>query len=374
MRSKKKVYNLWTLLVVVAMLVSGCSSSEPDCTKPENFCVGLVTDLGEIDDNSFNQLAWEGLKQAESDLGAYVQYIETVDLDDFDKNIDSFANAGYDVIVTVGFGQKQVTTDAAMKYSTIKFIGVEQTQNPDKSLPRNLTGLIFPEDQAGFLAGALAAQMTESNKIGAVCGPPWLPSAMGYCEGFRAGAAYIDPDLQVSIAYNNNIGFNDSPFDPLWDEITANALINNDVDVIFGAAGYEENAAVTAAAQRGVYAIGVNTDQYLTLREARAILLSSAIKLITTGVFDLIKAARDGNFPGGNWMGQIGYAPYHDLDSQIPAEVKAEMVQIQEGLADGSIETELLPSETEPAPSETEPVPSETEVVPLETETVPSEP
>ena len=101
---------------------------------------------------------------------------------------------------------------------------------------------------------------------------------------------------------------------------------------------------MTAAAKRNVYAIGVNTDQYLTIRDSRAILLSSAIKLVSPGVYDLIKAAREGNFPGGNFLGQVGYAPYHDLDRIIPPAVKTKMKEIQNGLADGSIETNILPS------------------------------
>jgi basic membrane protein A len=369
MISNKKIYCVWVLMIAAAMLIPACSPSDPDCNKPENFCVGLVTAVGRIDDKSFNQLAWDGLKQAEHDLGASVQYIETVDSRDFDKNISSFADAGYDVIVTVGFGQKQATMDAAIKYSKISFIGIEQDQSSDESLPGNLTGLIFPEDQAGFLAGALAAQMSESSKIGAICGPTWFAPALGYGEGFKAGAAYIDPDMEVDVVYHNDIGFHDSLFDPEWDAVAADSLIDKGVDVVFGAGGDEKNGAVTAAAQRGVYAIGVNTDQYLTLREARGVLLSSAVKLVTSGVFDLIRTAKDGKFPGGNWIGEVTYAPYHDLDSQVPAEVKAEMAQIQKGLADGSIETEMLPSETPESlePADTSELPEPTESLePLE--------
>ncbi len=344
MTSIKRDFVTWSLLVVAMILITGCSPSEPDCAKPENFCVGLVTDVGKINDKAFNQLTWEGIQQAEHGMGAHVQYIETVDARDFDKNIASFANAGYDVIVTVGSGQRTVTTNAAVKYPEINFIGVDQFQNPGKSAPHNLTGLIFPEEQAGFLAGALAAQMTKSGKIGAVCGPDTFPPAWRYGEGFKAGAAYIDPLVEVTVIYHNDIGFNDSLFDPEWDAATANSIIDEGADIIFGASGYEENGAVTAAAKRDIYAIGVNIDQYPILREAQDVLLSSVIKLVASGVFDLIKIAREGNFPGGNFQGQSGYAPYHELDSEVPPEVKASMAEIQKGLADGSIETEVLPS------------------------------
>jgi basic membrane protein A and related proteins len=344
MKSLKKKLAIAASLIVAVVLIAGCSPSEPDCAEPEIFCIGLVTDVGRVDDKAFNQLAWDGIEQAEHDLAAHAEYIETVDSRDFDKNIASFANAGYDVIVTVGSGQREVTTDAAVKYPEINFIGVDQFLNMDKSTPRNLTGLIFPEDQAGFLAGALAAQMTRTGKIGAVCGPDTFPPAWRYGEGFRAGAEYIDPLVEVQVVYHNDIGFNDSLFDPEWDAATANSLIDGEVDVIFGASGYDENGTVTAAAQRGIYAIGVNIDQYPILREAQDALLSSAIKLVASGVFDLIKTAREGNFPGGNFQGQSGYAPFHNLDSEVSPEVKATMDEIQTGLADGSIETEVLPS------------------------------
>jgi basic membrane protein A len=350
---KKKTSALWAFLILAAILISGCGSSDPDCLSPEKFCVGVVTSVGKIDDKALNELTWEGVKQAERDLGAYVQYIESANSRDYEKNIATFANANYDVIITVGYGQKQVTQNAASKYSSIDFIGVDQPQDPDKFLPKNLTGLNFPEDQAGFLAGALAAQMTETGKIGAVCGPDWFEPATLYGEGFKAGAAYIDPAVEVTVVYHTDGGFNASPFDPEWDAVTANTIIDGGADVIFGAGGDEKNGAVTAAAERKVYAIGVNTDQYLTIREAREVLLSSAIKLVAPGVFSLIEAAKNGEFPGGSFMGQVGYAPFHDLDSKVPNKVKASMKEIQIGLIDGSISVDVLQPTPEPTPEST---------------------
>jgi basic membrane protein A len=120
-------------------------------------------------------------------------------------------------------------------------------------------------------------------------------------------------------------------------------MIDKGVDVVFGAGGKTGNGAVTAAAQKGVYAIGVDSDQYYTLPEAQKMLLSSAMKLITPGVFDLVKMAKDGKFPSGNYFGTAGYAPFHDLDSKVPAEVKTKMESIAKGLIDGSIKTNVPP-------------------------------
>ena len=111
------------------MLLPACAPAAADCKSADVFCVGVVTDVGKIDDKSFNQSAWEGVKQAEKDLGAKVQYIETTDAKDYDKNIATFADAGYDVIVTVGFALGEATAKAAAAYPNTKFIGVDQFQD-----------------------------------------------------------------------------------------------------------------------------------------------------------------------------------------------------------------------------------------------------
>ena len=121
-------------------------------------------------------------------------------------------------------------------------------------------------------------------------------------------------------------------------------MMDQGADAIFGCGGITGNGAITAAAQAGAYAIGVDTDQYLTLPEAAPRMLSSALKLETPGVFELIKLAKDGQFPTGNYLGDAGYAPYHDLDSEVPAEVKSAMEAINKGLQDGSIKTDVAPA------------------------------
>jgi basic membrane protein A len=314
--------------------------------------VGLVTDVGKINDKSFNQSAWEGVQNAEKDLGAVVQYIETADAKDYDKNIATFADEGYDVIVTVGFGMGEATVKAAGLYPNIKFVGVDQFQawqfDEDKAndVP-NVAGLGFPEDNAGFLVGALAAMMSKTNHIGAVCGTDAVPPVWRFGEGYKAGAAYADgmkgTTTTVDVVYHSDVGFDKTFVDPEWGAQTAKSMMDQGADAIFGCGGITGNGAITAAAQAGAYAIGVDTDQYLTLPEAAPRMLSSAMKLITPGVFDLVKAAKDGTFVNGNVTGTAGYAPFHDLDGDVPADVKAEMEKINTGLLDGSIKTNVPP-------------------------------
>jgi len=350
----KKLYVVVAVLVVAAMLMPACTPTAPDCTQPDVFCVGMVTDVGKIDDKSFNQSAWEGLQQAKSDgVADWVQYIETTDAKDYDKNIATFADAGYDAIVTVGFALGTATATAAVAYPDIYFIGVDQFQewpfDADTSNDiANLAGLNFPEDQAGFLVGALAAMMSETGKIGSVCATDAVPPVWRFGEGFRAGAAYIDPNVEVFVVYHSDVGFDKTFTDPEWAAATADSMIANGADVIFGAGGKTGNGAVTQAAQAGVYAIGVDTDQYYTLPEAAPMMLSSALKLITPGVADLIAQAKDAQagtaaFPAGNYAGLAGYAPYHDLEDVVPDEVKTRMEEIQTMLQSGELTTGVAP-------------------------------
>jgi basic membrane protein A len=340
----KKLYVLLVALMVAAMILPACAPAQADCTDEATFCVGLVTDVGKINDKSFNQSAWEGVQRAEKELGAKVQYIETADAKDYDKNIATFADEGYDVIVTVGFGMGEATAKAAGTYPNVKFVGVDQFQAAETP---GVVGLNFPEDNAGFLVGALAAMMSKTNKIGAVCGTDVVPPVWRFGEGYKAGAAYADgmkgTTTEVFVVYHSDVGFDKTFTDPEWGAATAKSMMDQGADAIFGCGGITGNGAITAAAQAGAFAIGVDTDQYLTLPEAAPRMLSSAMKLITPGVFNLVKNAKDGSFPVGNFFGSAGYAPFHDLDSEVPADVKAEMETINAGLLDGSIKTNVAP-------------------------------
>ena len=346
----KKMYVLLAALLISALVLPACApaASGGNCADAETFCVGLVTDVGKINDKSFNQSAWEGVQQAQAELGATVQYIETADAKDYDKNIATFADEGYDAIVTVGFGMGEATVKAAGLYPDIKFIGVDQFQAEETP---NVAGLNFPEDNAGFLVGALAAMMSKSNKIGAVCGTDVVPPVWRFGEGYKAGAAYADGIMgtttEVFVVYHSDVGFDKTFTDPEWGAQTAQSMMDQGADAIFGCGGITGNGAITAAAQAGAYAIGVDTDQYLTLPEAAPRMLSSAMKLITPGVFDLIKTVQDGTFVGGNVFGDAGFAPFHDLESEVPADVKAEMEKINAGLLDGSIKTNVPPVKPE---------------------------
>ena len=310
--------------------------------------VGLVTDVGSLNDKSFNQSSWEGVLKAQQELGIEAKAIETKAPTDYARNIQQFIDEGYDVIVTVGFALGEATIAAAKANPNIKFIGVDQFQSETIS---NLAGLVFEEDKAGFLAGALAAQMTQHNNIGAVCGTDDVPPVWRFGEGYKAGAKYIKPDITLQVVYHSDVDITKTFTDPEWGKTTALSMIDRGADVLFGAGGQTGNGAIYAAKERGVAAIGVDTDQYYTIGdEYKSALLSSAMKLLDRGVFNLIKAVQDGTFKGGNNVGEVGLAPYHDWDSKVPAEVKQKMQEIDKGLRDGTIKTCVSPAKGAPKP------------------------
>jgi basic membrane protein A len=300
--------------------------------------VGLVTDVGKIDDKSFNQSAWEGVLRAQRDLGAEVKFIETTDPKDYGKNIDQFGQDGYDVIVTVGFAIGQATQEAVTKYRNARFIGVDQFQ--EKTVD-NLAGLVFKEDKAGYLAGALAGLITRSGVVGAVLGTDLVPPVVKFGKGYEAGAKAVNPGIKVLMVYHPG-GLARGFSDPDWGKATTVQMIQQQADVIFGAGGNTGNGALLGATERNVLAIGVDSDQWETLPQAQPVLVSSAMKLISPGVFNLIKSVSEGTFKGGNQLGEVGLAPFHDNASKVPDSAKARLEEIDRGLKAGTIRTGVI--------------------------------
>ncbi len=310
--------------------------------------VGLVTDVGRLNDKSFNQGSWEGVERAGEELGVETNYIETADPNDYDKNIQQFIDQDFDVIVTVGFALGEATTKAAQANPEVMFIGVDQFQAEE--LP-NLAGLIFDEDKAGYLAGVLAASISKSNNIGAVLGTDDVPPVWKFGEGYRAGAMSVKPDITVQATYHSDVDITKTFVDPEWGKTTALSMIDRGADVVFGAGGLTGNGAIFAAKERNIAAIGVDVDQYETIGdEYKSALVSSAMKLLGNGVFDLVQAAQDGTFKGGNNVGEVGLAPYHDWADRVPAEVDAKLKEVDAALKDGSLKTCVPPAKGAPNP------------------------
>jgi len=338
------IKRLTAMVAVFALATLGFAApskaaSESDCGTGALFCIGLVTDTGKVDDKSFNQSAWEGAKAAAKVNGGFAKYVETTDPKDYAKNIGQFASKKYDVIIGVGFLMAEAMTKAAATYPKIKFIGVDQFQGA--AVP-NLTGLVFPEDKAGFLAGYLAGHLTKTGKTGAVLGTEVVPPVRYFGEGYRNGVAYAAQELKKKYPASKLIYHApDNAFnDPAWGGTTAQQLLSQGYDVIFGAAGNTGNGALLRVAKKkGAYCIGVDSDQWGTLPEARPCLVTSAMKLIDKGVASIIANIVDGTDKGGNYFGDVGLAPLHDFAKKVPAAYQAKLKSITPKVLSGQIKT-----------------------------------
>ncbi|HJL86453.1 MAG TPA: BMP family ABC transporter substrate-binding protein [SAR324 cluster bacterium] len=301
--------------------------------------VGLVTDVGRVNDRSFNQSAWEGVKLAKNQLGLKdreIKYIETQDAKDYADNLAQFIEAEYEVIISVGFALGDATIQAAKENPNTMFIGVDQFQG--QAIP-NLAGLIFHEDQSGFLAGVLAAGMSKSGTIAAVLGTDLVPPVVAFNEGYISGAKSVNPKIKILSTYHPG-EISQAFVDPEWGAATAKQAMDQGADVIFGAGGLTGNGALQEiASHKGVYCIGVDTDQWNTVPAARPCLISSAMKLITPAVAELISQAQSGTFKGGNVFGAAGLAPFHDFDNSVPKPLKDLLTATKAGLDSGIIRT-----------------------------------
>jgi basic membrane protein A len=314
-----------------------CPAKEP----LEEVTIGLVTDVGKVDDKSFNQSAWEGAQEAAEAAGGQADFIETAAATDYATNIGQFLDSGANVIITVGFALGEATAAAAAENPDVTFIGVDQFQAETVC---NLTGLIFPEDQAGFLAGALAGLLTESNTLGAVLGTDQVPPVVAFKEGWEAGAQYTNPEVNLISTYHPG-GLDVAFTDPEWGATTARQALDNGADIIFGAGGQTGNGALIEVAREAGAAlcVGVDTDQWETVPEAHPCLITSAMKLIDQGVVELVAAAQDGSIAGGNFLGDVGLAEFHDLADRVPADVQTQIDEITAGILSGEIETGYTP-------------------------------
>lgn len=324
-----------------------CETEYADVEAPEDFNVGLVTDIGSVDDGTFNQFAYDGMQAAADCLGIETDFIETSSEADYANNIATILSGEPEVVVTVGFLLADATLAAAQENPEVNFIGVDQFQ---EEYPDNYTGILFREDQGGFLAGAMAALLTESDVVGVIGGLQSVPPVVRFVNGFAAGAAYVNPDVQVLSVYN------DSFTDPAAGASDAQQMLGEGADVIFGAGGETGSGGIRAAAEAGAWVIGVDQDEYFTTFSGGSApgadrLATSAVKRVDLGVFENIAAAAQDQFPGGVFEltaenGGITYAPFHDAD--IPDDVATEIEEIRAGLADGSIETGIDPITGQP--------------------------
>ncbi|MEW6402677.1 MAG: BMP family ABC transporter substrate-binding protein [Chloroflexota bacterium] len=338
MRSKKPVRFFMLLLAIALSGLSACLQS-PDCFREDVFCAGLVTNSSGIKDFGLNQHTWEGLQEARRlDIADHVAYIESVDSRDYFKNIEEFAKHGYDVVITIGPAMDDETLQAADQYPDSVYIGMDQ---PHEETRPNVLPIIFPEDQMGFWAGALAARITRTGTVGAACETSGLDSMWRYCEGFRKGVAYVDEDVQALVVYRDNRGSETLFIDEEWGRLSAQELVEQGADVVFAAGGGTAQAALLAAAEMGARVIGAERDQARALPETAEALVTSIYGGARLEVQNWMRFIQAESVWEGNQIGGVEHASYSSFESQVSESLKSEMDELLESLYTGILGTEV---------------------------------
>jgi basic membrane protein A and related proteins len=300
--------------MMVWLNVSSCLPSS-DCFDEEVFCAALVTDTLGIDDHGINQDAWAGLQESQHNgTTNQIEYIESVDTRDYQKNIDYFAKKGFDVIITSGIGLLDETLHSSDLYPDSVFVGLNQ---PFEESRPNLISITFPEDQMGFTAGALASQLSKTGIVAGVCETSGIDSMWRYCEGFRAGALFLNPEIKVLILYRDS-GDREKLFvDESWGYENAISLIRRGADVIFSAGGVTGQGALRAASESKVYAIGTERNQMQALGENGTGVVTSLYGASRLEVEETMRFVKEG-FIQPQRIGQIQFVP---LSQKFPQEL-----------------------------------------------------
>jgi basic membrane lipoprotein Med (substrate-binding protein (PBP1-ABC) superfamily) len=309
---------------------------------PDDFTVRLVTDVGRIDDGTFNQYSYDAMQAAAKCFGFKTSYIETQSEADYAKNIATTLEANPSVVITNGFLIADDTLAAAKANPDVKFIGIDQFQ---EAYPDNYIGVQFREDQGGYLAGVAAATLSKSGVVGVVGGRQDVPPVVRFVNAYKNGAKSVNPDINVLSTYNESFT------DTNKGASDAQQFMGEGADVVFGAGGQTGSAGVKAATEAGKWGIGVDQDEfYTTFNGGQApgsqYLATSAVKRVDLAVFRNIVAALDGSFKGGIYELEakndgITYAPFHK--AKVPSELKTKLEETRKGLADGSIDTGVDP-------------------------------
>jgi basic membrane protein A len=315
---------------------SGSSSGTATPAAAKKIRVGLVTDIGGLNDRSFNQLANEGLKRAASELGVETKVLTSKSNADYVPNLSSLAQQKFDLVVAVGFLMADATDTVASKFPNTKFAIIDVDATSMKHKPTNAAGLLFTEQQSGYLAGYLAGLYTKDQggkTIGAVGGQE-IPPVQKYIAGYQKGAT-------DAAGIKTVFGYSQDFVDQAKCKELALNQIAEGAKVVFQVAGQCGLGVIDAAKEKQVQAVGVDADQsYLGPQ-----VLTSAIKKVDVAVFNAVKAAQDGSFKGGAneifdvKAGGAGIGKISAAGTKYEAKVKAIQDKIASGALSGIPET-----------------------------------
>jgi basic membrane protein A and related proteins len=334
-----RTFRAWAMVVmaVLALGIAACGDDDDDGgngggeAQGESIRAGIVTDIGGLNDRSFNFLANKGMEQAKSDLGVDTRVLISNSNGDYVPNLTTLAQQRYDLIVPVGFLMANATSTVATKIPTANFAIVDASATQLKGKPKNVQGLLFKEQEAGYLVGYLAGLWAKDNNAKAVSsvGGQKIPPVDHYIAGFQAGADAANPGIETLNGYSQDF----------VDQAKCKEIALDQIDqgskVVFQVAGQCGLGALDAAKEKGVEGIGVDADQgYLGPH-----ILTSALKKVDVAVFQAVKRAQQGNFKGGTDViatvanGGVGYGKLSAEGQKYADQIK----QIQGQIASGEI-------------------------------------
>ncbi len=363
----KKLFSILALLLVFSLVLAACGSAdteepvaveEPAAEEPaeeemKTYKACEVSDTGGIDDKSFNQTAYKGIEEAVADFGIEGAFLESQQQTDYESNINAFLEADCDLIVTVGF-LLDGATQAAAAANPDQLFGIVDVDFVDFSdfsdiTYDNVKELTYQTDEAAFLAGYVAASVTQTGIV-ATFGGLQFGTVTIFMDGFWYGVAYYNAengtDVQV-LGWDpaTQTGSFTGNFESLDDGRTlGESFMDEGADIIMPVAGPVGLGTAAAIQERGgAYLIGVDADFYETANEYADVTLTSVMKLMDASVYDLIADVIDGTFEGGLYVGTlenggVGLASFHDLDGLVSDDVKAALADISVAIIAGDIQ------------------------------------
>lgn len=348
-RAKKWLSGATATLLALSLVAAGCGTAKDEKGAQgggggnKTFRVAMVTDVGGVNDNSFNESAWNGLQKLQQDKGAEVKYVESKSDADYVPNLTSFVKDGYDLTWGIGYLMGDAVKEVAKKNPDAKLAIVDFDLS--KEGLKNVASVTFKEHEGAFLVGVIAGLMTKTNKVGFVGGMEF-DVIKRFENGFKAGVKTVNPKADVVVVYTG--AFNK----PDLGKQTAASMYDQGVDIIFHASGQTGDGVFNEAKERRkagktVWVIGVDKDQSLTF--GTDVTLTSMVKRVDNAVYTVSEKLLNGQFPGGQVL-QLGLKEdgvgLPDTTKQnVPADVLAKVEEYKKKIINGEIKVPATDAE-----------------------------
>jgi basic membrane protein A len=366
-KKSRKVVSSGLVALLAAATLAACGDAPEEETTgtggsggeaASDFQPCIVSDAGGFDDKSFNQLGYEGAKQAADELGVELIDVESNSENDYGPNLESLVGEGCDAIVTVGFALAAATKESAAANPDIEYVLIDDSADggedgatfDGKADQPNIKPLLYNTAEAAFLAGYAAADYTETGKVGTYGGMPF-PTVTIFMDGFKQGAEYYakekKKDVEV-VGWDGKNGSFTGGFEANEAATsTAKQILDQDVDVILPVGGPIYQGAITAIEDSGkdVAMVGVDADLYETDPSTQDYVMTSILKDMKVSTYEAIMAAGNDEFDFEPYVGTlenggVGIAPFHNFEDKVNPELTAELDEVKAGIVDGSIKVE----------------------------------